>query len=220
MTGTVVNPTTISQFDGSSNVQDALGKAGETMVAELHGKYYTQSYRGSMFWATQVATTAPAIYTATAVTSFGLWNPTGSGKNCVLSKIIYVPTVAGASVVNTLGLAVTQNTGSALGTAAPLSAITAITATRGNSLLNGQGALTSVATCVSAATLTTAPSLFVPIGLSYPTNAITAMTGGNAWIFDCDGLLIVQPGTFVSISSNAAETGTGVGGMFWYEAPL
>lgn len=220
MTGTVLNPTSVNQFDGSSNVQDTLGKAGEQMIADLHGKYYTQSYRGTMFWATQVATTAPAIYTATAVTSFGLWNPAGSGKNCVLAKVLYVPTVAGATVVNSLGLAVTQNAGSALGTAAPLSATTPITATRGNSLLNSIGAVSSVATCVSAATLTSAPSLFVPLGLCYPTNAITAMTGGNGWIFDCDGLLIVQPGTFVSISSNAAETGTGIGGMYWYESPL
>jgi hypothetical protein len=218
MSGTVLNPTSISQYDGSSNILDTLGKAGEALVAELHGKYYTQSYRGSLFYATQVSATAPAVYTATAVTSFGLWNPAGSGKNLVLAKIIYAPVTASSAAVM-LGLAITQNAGSALGTAAPLSATTPITATRGSGLLNSVGNLTSVATAVSAATLTTAPTLFAPL-LSYTTDVITTSSEGNAFVFDPEGMIIVQPGTFISLSSSAANTGTGIGGMWWYEAPL
>lgn len=218
MTGTVLNPTSVSQFDGSSNVQDTLGKAGEVMVAELHGKYYTQAYRGALFYATQVSATAPAIYTATAVTSFGLWNPAGSSKNLVLAKIIFAPVTASSAAVM-LGLAITQNAGAALGTAAPLSATTPITATRGNGLLNSINSLQSVATAVSAATLTTAPSLFAPL-LSFTTDIITTSSEGNAFVYDPEGAIIVQPGTFISLSSSAANTGTGIGGMWWYEAPL
>ncbi len=63
---------------------DALGgKAGEGIVTELHGKYYTQCYRGNVFvGTTAIGGVVPPVFSATAQT-YMIWNPLGSGKNIV-----------------------------------------------------------------------------------------------------------------------------------------
>jgi len=58
-----------------NSTPDALaGKAGEAIVAELHGKYYTQTYRGNVFVGTTAIggiTPATSAATAEATTSTG-----------------------------------------------------------------------------------------------------------------------------------------------------
>ncbi len=219
MAGTVYNPTTISQSDGSSNINDTLGKAGELLDANLHGKYYTQAYRGAMFYAGTVAPTAPAIYTATAITSLSLWNPASSGKNIVVTRVQYAPATA-SSAVGVLGFTLIQNAGSGVATGGPISATTPLsTALRGGGLLNNSGQNSSIA-LVSTASTVVAPTQFIPGFFDYPTNTILTGGEGNAWNFDPEGSLILQPGSFIAFACNVAQTGTGNMAYWWYEAPL
>jgi hypothetical protein len=217
MPGTIFNPTASSASDGTTNANNLFGKAGEDIVAELHGKYYTQAYRGVMFGATQIAATAPAIFTATAVTGFVLWNPQGSGRNIIPVRHTYgIVTAASAQVM--LGYGLVQNAGSAVATAAPFSALTALSSALINGgLLNGTGQTATIAKVGTGATLTNAPTQFVP-AFGWSTNAITAAQSG--FIDDFDGRLILQPGSALIVSSSVANTGTGLSGFFWYEAPL
>ena len=218
MSGTILNPTTASGYDGSTNANNLFGKAGEDIVAELHGKYYTQSYRGSMFYATTVAATAPAIYTATAVTGLSIWNPASSGKNIVLAKAT-VAKVTAASAAVMLGFALIQNAGSGVATGGPISATTALsTALRGGGLLNNSGQNASIA-LVSTASTVVAPTQFIPM-LGMTTDVITTSAEGTSFVFDFEGSLILQPGSYIAFASNVANTGTNQYGLYWYEAPL
>ena len=46
--GLVGAPSNVSAADGT-NAQILQGKAGEQVVTELHGKWYTSAYRGRVF---------------------------------------------------------------------------------------------------------------------------------------------------------------------------
>ena len=48
MYGAVGAPSNVSNADGT-NAPLLQGKAGEAVVAELHGKWYTSAYRGRVF---------------------------------------------------------------------------------------------------------------------------------------------------------------------------
>jgi hypothetical protein len=216
MAGTVVNPTQVSQGLNSSNILDSLGKSGEVIDANLHAKYYEQTYGGTMFYATTVAATAPAIYTATAVTGMSIWNPTGSGKNIVLAKIIISKVTAAAAAPVQLGFALIQNAGSGVATGGPISATTALSsALRGGGLLNNSGQNASIA-LVSTGSTVVAPTQFVPL-FGMTTDVITTSSEGTAFVYDPEGSLILQPGSYIAYASNVANTGTCQYALYWYE---
>lgn len=218
MPGTISNPTTISGTDSQTFPNNLFGKAGEDIIAELHGKYYTQSYRGEMFYATTVAATAPAIYTATAVTSLSLWNPQGSGKNIVVAKAIYAPVTA-VSTATMVGFALIQNAGSGVSTGGPISVTAALgVGFRGGSLLNGAGQGSSVA-LVSTSSTVVAPTQFIPI-FGMTSDVISTSSEGTATVYDPEGTLILQPGSYIAWASAVANSGTAQFGFWWYEAPL
>lgn len=215
MAGTVINPTQVSQAIGSANVNDSLGKSGELAVAEIHGKYYTQTYNGTMFYATTTTATAPAIFSATAVTSLSIWNPTGSGKNIVIAKAILSKVTAASAAVQ-MGFALIQNAGSGVATGGPISATTPLsTALRGGGLLNNAGQNSSIA-LVSTASTVVAPTQFIPL-FGMTTDVITTSAEGTSFVYDAEGSLILQPGSYIAFASSAANTGTCNYGLYWYE---
>ena len=98
------------------------GKTAELMVAGLHGNLYTATYRGMMFHGYN--TTASAIpITSTTAPTFILWNPYGSGVNCVLVHYV-VGYAAGTNVEGNVQLAVIQGAGAMVATGAPITAFT------------------------------------------------------------------------------------------------
>lgn len=218
--GNVAAPSTTSAADGS-NLPLLQGKQGEQIASELHGKYYTQNYRNNVYYAANAgAGGSLVVFTQTTYAGLALWNPAGSGKNLVLIRATAVPTTA-AGTGTALGYMWTQNAGSALGTAAPLSATTPITATRGSAQTNGiTGQGNSVAIAVSAATLTTAGTLFLPSGVGIGTGAITVPGPFSGLVEYFDGAIIVNPGTFFGIGLAVASTGTFNCSFLWEETPL
>lgn len=223
LTGVVGAPSSSSAPDGVS-LPLLQGKQAELIVAELHGKYYTQTYRNTLFW----ASTALAGVTLPIVTSgsptFVIWNPQGSGKNCVLASVIITPTTA-MTTASGYGYGWNINMGASIGTGAPFSAFTQITATRGNGNL-GQiaGQNNSVVLVASAATITAA---FAPVamrgnGMSAGTGAITAPAQQPIMREDFDGTIIIPPGVAFVVGTTIAtsgQTATGVAAT-WYETPL
>ncbi len=213
---TVQNPTNISFSDG--DVQNQIGgKQAEAIVAELHGKYYTQTYRGHVFHgATASAGVLLPIFSGTAVT-FAVWNPIGSGVNVV-------PIRATAGFVSTTGAAgnilytFQTGVGSNAGTGAPITAATLGTAQNG---LLGGGAKSAVNFIPATATLATANSILKPMGVSQlVTTATTATLMYSQIIDDFDGSVIIPPGAIFAIQGNIALLSLFNLGMTWYEAPL
>src|SRR5919198_6471710 len=83
------------QIQGSVGVQrladgslatPRLGSQGEVVIGELNPKYYEHTMRGNAFLystaATGVTLAAPATSSAPMI-----WNPSGSGKNLVITKV-------------------------------------------------------------------------------------------------------------------------------------
>jgi hypothetical protein len=185
-----------------------LGRTGEQIFSELHGRYYEQAVRGKLFMA-QAIVTAPVIYTTAAGTGGPLlWNPPTSGVNAVILAVSMGITVV-TTVAAALGL--TGNTGQ---TSAPGST-TAIDG-RGNMFL---GAANSACTPYRIGTPTTAGAFLLPFA-SLHTGALTVDTGAFAYV-DIGGAMIVPPGSWASIAASAtASTTVGTFGLLWEEVPV
>lgn len=212
--GQVGQPTQTSATDGQQYAA-LMGKQLDLIVSELHGKYYTQAVRGNVFWGSTAAAGAAIPASGTAVTNHILWNPAGSGKNAVLVRAMF-GWVATTEAPGNIQYAFTTGAGSAVATAAPISAFTALTAQ--NALL-GAGAA-SVMKFGSAATLLAAGTLLGTLGMSHLTTTGTATFGTFMTLIDFDGMLIVPPGVAVYPYASAATASTYTGTLIWVEVPI
>lgn len=193
------------------------GKASDLIVSELHGKYAEQTYRGNVYHGSTAAAGVLIPISTTTTPTFGLWNPAGSGKNANLIrvKVGFVSTTGAPG--NVLYSALT-GAGSAIGTAAPISAFTAGTPTNG---LIGGGGASAMKFTPSAATLTAAGSIVATSGLSQLTTTGTAATG-IMWQAqeDFDGMLTVPPGVFFYLTGSAALLSLFNITLVWEELPI
>lgn len=192
-----------------SQVPDSLrlGRTGELVVDQLHGRFYEQAARGKLFVA-QAIVTAPVIYTTAAGTGGPLlWNPPTSGVNAAILAVTF-----GISVVTTVAatLGLTGNTGQ---TSAPGST-TAIDGHRNLFLGQPVGACTPY----RVGTPTNAGNFLLPFA-SLHTGALTTETGVVGFV-DVGGALIVPPGAWCSIAASAtASTTVGTFGLIYEEVP-
>lgn len=219
MYGAVGAPSTTSAAD-SSNLPILQGKQSEMIVSELHGKYYTQTYRSNVFWASAAATgIITTIFSNTTYVGLLLWNPQGSGKNLVPIRALQGRILA-ATTVCSFGHSYLINAGAGVGTAAPVTAFTAITATRGsanNPGLTGQGS--SVALVGGGATFTTALGWGRANGLAVGTETTAIVE--QPFVEDFDGHLVIPPGTLMAVfAATAAQGGTWVPSIVWEETPV
>jgi len=219
--GQVGAPSSSSASDGS-NLPALQGKQGDIIVSELHGKYFTQNYRGNLYYgASAAAGLALSIFSNTTFVGLMLWNPQGSGK--LLSVVRYMVGVnaIGTTALASFGYAFLLNAGAGVATAAPISAFTAITATRGacnNPASQAQGQ--SVALLGGGATLTTAMTWGRNSSFGSGTGAATVSTLNSGGIEEFDGAMIVPPGTVLAFTSAVLDGGTYTQSAIWEELPL
>jgi len=190
--------------DSSNLLTVRMGKQGETMVSELHGRYYEQVYRGNMFQVASQAGVATTVGLATTYTGLALVNPIGSPVNLVLNKCTVQSTVL-PTVVNEFGLAIGYNSATA---------VTLTSAAVPQSCLVGTGLVAKAKAAISA-TLPTAPvySHFVASQTSATSN-----TGG---VIDLEGSIILIPGSYAIWASQAASTAAAMWLSFqWEEVPI
>ncbi len=203
------------------------GKQGDMITSQLHGKYYTQASRGNVYYgSTAAAGLVNTIFSAiTAPTFIGLllWNPTGSNRNLSLIRASVGISAVGATAQSAWGYA-WLNVGANVYTGAapgPISAFTAITATRGSAICGVAGQGSSVALLGSAATFTT-PGL--PWGrsasFSTATGAITTQIAPSMLFEDFDGSMIVPPGYIFALTSAILSGITATSSLIWEETPL
>lgn len=194
------------------------GRQGEAIVSQLHGRSYTQASRGNLFYASNAAAGAAfSIFSNATYVGLGIWNQNPL-KNLSIVRANLGFDAQASTAASGWGYA-WVNAGYALGTAAPLSAVTAITATRGSCLLGSAGQNNSSAIAFSGATLTTALTWGRCATFSTSTGAITVQMGIQL-SEDFDGTMIVPPG-FAFFMTSAILTGvTGVGTLIWEEVPV
>lgn len=200
--GAVGAPSSSSAADGS-NQPLLQGKAGEGVVTELHGKWYTSNYRNQVFMSGGAAagTTIPAS-NATAAT-FTLYNPIGSGKVLELIKL-------NVSILN----ATTVVSGISLGLISGLlvapTSVTAIPVVSANGLAvaSPAGQLWSAATLAAAAT-----RFFTLFSVSATSGAFPNFN------YDFDGSLLLQPGSLVHVVGTAAQSSASLQSIVWAEYP-
>lgn len=188
-----------------------LGKNAEIVVTEYHGKYYTQSYRGRVFTATQAAAVI-MLPTTGATASFCVANPAGSGVNLSLVRFeMIVTSPPGTPVVGGYMLNVTANTVAAAVTG------TAIVPTPGLIGTNYQPAGKAFTTATMPAT----PTFFRTIA-SKLTGAATTIPYLAAFAIDFDGTAILTPGSAIGLQQISADTtnASAVATMIWEEVAL
>jgi len=203
----------LSASAGNTNLDALQGKAGDLVVSELHGKYFTQTYNGNTFiGSTTNAGVAIPADNATAMT-FGVWNPVGSNR--LLVPIHYRAGIVtlGTRVVSALGWAFVLNCGSGIATG---SSITAFTETAPRNALIGAGVVSTMKFGL-AATIT-AVTNYLWMGLYHD------LPGGGsapALIMDFDGSLALLPGNAMFVISGDAATGsTYAQSLVWAEVAL
>lgn len=194
---------------GASNASQApgtvaqmrQGQLGDIMVSELQGRYYEQTYRKNKFsWSNTAAVTPAATFAGTAPTTC-LFNPPGSTVNLVLTKVAAVFAAAPAGAV-VLGLVAGFNA------AAP----TGVTA--GAPQSNFVGGAAGQGKTASAVTVGTAPALVLPL---LAVEAASSITPPAAFV-DIGGSIVIPPGGYVAINSNAAASI--IGSFEWDEVPV
>ncbi len=205
---------------------DALGeRSGSTVVAKLHGNFYTQNYRGNVFLGTTaVGGVVLQIYTGLSSTTFtyGIWNPLGSGKNLVPIRVAlgYVGTT---SIAGNIVYSYLPGVGSAIGV--PISTFTKTTPISCN--LGGGGVSVANFSAVAA-------GIVIPNGGGAPNPTLLKTSGINQFALtaggttqgqwtsteDFDGSLIIPPGVLFLVAGNVAQLATFDVATTWEEVPV
>lgn len=175
--GPQVNP------DSPNPVVVRLGKQGDQIASELHGRYYEQCYRGNTFFAASQAVATTSVGLATTYTGLCLSNPNGSGVNVVLLQASMMQSIIQATQPEAFALAVGFNTSTNVTHTTPS---TTLQSAKVGSGINPQAKVDT------SATLPTAPvySLFVQ-------NTASATVNGPGAVIDVAGSLILTPGAYV-----------------------
>jgi hypothetical protein len=214
--GIVQSPAVPSLSDGANPVAAMLGKQQELIVSELHGKFFTQTYRGNGFEYSTPVAGVTLTTTGSTVQTFAIINPAGSGKLIVPIRL-NVGIIANVTSC-VLGWTVSVLTGP--GNVAGTSAITAGTLV---SQVNGRtdlGANASIAKVWSTVTLATAPTLKRLTGISWGSPLATTAAVFPTLFEEYDGTFQVGPGTGVFLGASTGPAGATTVGLSWLEIPI
>ena len=203
---TLVGPAVAS--DGTNPIARS-GRAGESIVQELHGRYFEQAFRKNLFIAYAAAQATSLVGTGMVGLQIYNGSPVAGGVNLVLLK------AAGFCAVTTpvaTGLVLASGSGQ-------LSAPTGQTAaTRtGNTFIGGQG---SSALATVAATFTNAPTALWP--MMHNTIAIAVTGEDPGYQVDFEGSIIVPPQSYICVASLGAAlvASGGFHSFMWEEVPV
>ena len=217
-------PSNVSATDG--NIYTQLGgKAAEGIVAELHGKYYTQNYRGNCFMVSTVGAGLAIPIISTTSPTLCLWNPLGSGKNAVLLRVSLANTNNGTVSAGAIFLLADFNAGNSIATGSCFTAFSQ--AALGTNLFNcnlGGGAISVMKSAATATVTLTAASTAVVATLGSSgvgtVVGLVAAQSAPAIVYDFDGSLIVPPGVAVHLAAGAASGALFTQTLLWEEVPV
>lgn len=213
---------------GIQNSQDGatpsirLGKQGDQIASELHGRFYEQASRGNLFsdgCSINALSANTITLTATTTPILGVYNPPTSGVNLVIlqaalaSGINNVTSVAPGAFVWASSI---NNSAITTGTVP----FNRKTLTRGGSQAKGLSfialtGITNALVVIEGADLATASAMLTT------TVAAATPTPGVVGVQNFDGGLIVPPGGVLALLNTVSTTTHSVWGrMLWEEVPV
>jgi hypothetical protein len=185
------------------------GKSAETIIQQLHGRYYETTYRKAMFQGSVTGvTTSAGVDSAGSYTGLCLYNPVGSMVNLVMNKVGYAFNVAfpAGSVIGLI--AGYSATGGLFGPS--LTEYSQFV----NSSAQAAGAIASV--CSSGIPAPATVNQILGAGLTAAIN-VTGVYVPKTTI-DLEGSLILHPGGFCAFyTSTSAGVAGGNFSMQWEE---
>lgn len=205
-----------------------MGRQGDTIVSELHGRFYEQTFRGSIFTGGMSALTSisNATFTvattgATATPVLGLWNPLTSGTNAVILQAQLTVILTALQATGTGGFVWMVSTGNnAITTgAAPFNAKTL--AASGSVMKNMSG----VALTGMTGTLVAMKGSMLAGGSAYNASLLGTAAGFGTILAgsteNIDGSIIVPPGGVLALmATGTAVAHSAVSGLTWEEVPV
>ncbi len=213
--GTVFDPSSAATADGQTATAN-MGRANEMIVAELHGKYFEQCYRGNVFYGS-TATAGVVIPIASTLTpTYSIWNPAGSGK-LLVPIVTLIGWTATQSALGSLVWMATTNAGSSISTTAPFVAFGSGTPVNANL---GSGKVSQMRLASGGTTtLVAAATVYRSMGIGMGVNTVAT---ANSWVLrdDWDGSGVVPPGNAISVMATTAIAATLQITLSWVETPL
>ncbi len=194
-------------FSSFKNAANALvpamsGKQGEVWHASRHGGRYLQTYSGLCGF-TQAIGQITTVGLATTYTGLCLSNPAASTVNLVLMNVTGGYNVS-STAINTIGLA----TG--------YSAAGVVTHTVAGTVYNSKIGVASTALQGLADTACTLVG--TPVWTKIFANVITTTVAGSYFNYDAMGEIILPPGAWCAIVTNAVSAAAGLyATMSWEE---
>lgn len=208
--------------DGVVTTQRA-GKTGDTIVSELHGRFYEQCSRGTLFSAGSSTTALSAntiTLTATTTPIIGVWNPPTSGVNLVILQASLQVSVKTASTTapGSIVWAASNNNSAITTGAAPFNRKTLASSGSSAKAFNGGVALTGLTN-----NLVIFEGADMVGGLALTTATVAATTELPAYVSvqNFDGGLIVPPGGILALLNTVSTTTVSVASrLMWEEVPV
>lgn len=204
----------ISLSDGAHTGQVRLSNSGELMTSKVNPDWAEHVQRGNAF----VYSTAKAGVTWVAATTTQnmpmIWNPSGSGKNFFLKRVV-AGYVSGTHVPGNLELSYLTGAGSQIGTGAPIVSLTQVA---GVNLKLGAGNTSVMRFAPATVSVTTAPSFLVSLGVSFLTGA--AASALDPFVIDVQCEIMVPPGVAIFVTHNVVSTIVGSIAMYGLELPI
>jgi len=201
--------------DGSHDSRLRQNNSGDLIVSKGTPDFYEQTLRGNAFCYSTAAAGVTWLAPTTTQNMPMIWNPSGSGKNLVLYRLL-AGYVSGAHVPGNLELAVLTGA-SGPGTGAPIVSLTQVA---GVNLLIGGGNVSVMRFAPAAVAVTVAPTFLCTLGISHLT--ALAATAATPFTHDVDlkGQVIIPPGVAVFVCFNAVSTVIGAISVFGLELPI
>jgi hypothetical protein len=205
----------VARYSDDTEGPARLGNQGEQIISDLNPMYYEQTMRGNAFC--YAMTTAASIVAVGSAGFPNLWNPLGSGKLCILTKVAYQVAAVGTPVITGFQYAYLPNAGAQVGTASPVLTGAYSNVTGVTNLLLGSGNPSVMKYLGSAGTMTV-PTIFAAAGVNLGTGTGT----GAPWSCsdDINGRIVIPPGVLFQIGASTATSTTFNISIFGIEIPM
>ena len=213
--GSVINPVGGSSADGTQ-VPMVVGRGGDHLVSEVHGRFYQMAYRGNLFYArSPVAGTIIPIDTDTTAGHYkwGLLNPSGSNVNLELLQVRAELSATSTYIAGAVYLVAFS--GPVL-TVILAGTTTTLSGAVQNALLLGGNTPKSSVLSVYTVAASQADNHLTAIG-SF--DAITTAAGPKL-LRNFDGGMIIPPGTMIGVNGSAAQTSIAHIEFMYAEVPV
>lgn len=201
--------------DSTTPASGRQGKTGESIISQVHGKYYESASRGTVFNACDQAAGVATVTAISTTSIFSLYNPQNSGKKLVINKVrlgYFSGTLGAGPIYHCIN---TMAGGSAV--AAPTSG-TLLTAYPTDAGVQSGAAAVGIARTGSTVTSPIVHSPICSVGAALASTA----TFQNNCSDDLDGEIVIEPGNCYQIQSKCAAGSSPLitVGVSWEEIPI